>query len=92
MSYYIIKEYTELVKIYFKRNSLEKTANIFHIKYLNKFKPASATIYNLVNKFTRTGNVADDHHSGCPISATVLQENPQQLTNKLATKINISPF
>ncbi|CAG8814479.1 12866_t:CDS:1, partial [Dentiscutata erythropus] len=49
---------------------ITKTANIFHIKYPNKAKPSPITIKNLVNKFTRSGNVADDHCSGCSLSAT----------------------
>ncbi|CAG8821015.1 27309_t:CDS:1, partial [Dentiscutata erythropus] len=81
-------------------NSLRKTANIFYIKYPNKAKLSPMTIKNLVNKFTKSGNIADDYHSGHPLSATnhtkqeatinALQENPQQSTNQLAMKLNVS--
>ncbi|CAG8474487.1 16534_t:CDS:2 [Racocetra persica] len=83
MSCYIIKEHTELVKIYFKENSFKKTANIFHMKYPNKSKPALATIYNLVNKFTRTGNVVNNHCSGHLISATNYDKQEFQLHQEL---------
>ncbi|CAG8593080.1 18898_t:CDS:2, partial [Dentiscutata erythropus] len=64
-------------------------------------KPSPITIKNLVDKFTRSENVANDYHFSYPLSATnhikqeatisALQENLQQSTNQLAMKLNVSP-
>ncbi|CAG8484170.1 7655_t:CDS:2 [Dentiscutata heterogama] len=99
---YSTQEHTKLVMIYLKKNSLQKTANAFYMKYPNKSKPHLLTIKNLISKFTKTGSVPDYHCPGHLISVTnsdnqeaivaILQENPQQSTHKLAKKINISPF
>lgn len=85
---YTLQERIELVLIYAQDGcTLQRASEIFHLRHPGRPNPPTLrTVSKLMEKFKRTGSVADDKRSGRPKTATSVEMQEMVVASVLNTK------